>query len=133
VTSFHTATYFLTAPLLLASTVVLLWFREPRLHQVEERQSLRRQVATTYPRSWPAGSSGWSWRSPGNVPWRSWAAEGLRLLDRNDEARVLAADELALARGWGDPQAIGAALRVLGLVEGGTAGRRPHYGTRSRR
>jgi MFS family permease len=42
------ATYFLTAPLLLASTVVLLWFREPRLHQVEERQSLRRQVATTY-------------------------------------------------------------------------------------
>jgi MFS family permease len=42
------ATYFLTAPLLLASTVVLLWFREPRLHQVEERQSVRRQVATTY-------------------------------------------------------------------------------------
>jgi hypothetical protein len=42
------ATYFLTAPLLLGSTVVLLWFREPRLHQVEEGQSLRRQVATTY-------------------------------------------------------------------------------------
>jgi MFS family permease len=42
------ATYFLTAPLLLASTVMLLWFREPRLHQVEERQSIRRQVATTY-------------------------------------------------------------------------------------
>jgi MFS family permease len=42
------ATYFLTAPLLLASTVVLQWFREPRLHKAEERQPLRRQVATTY-------------------------------------------------------------------------------------
>jgi DNA-binding CsgD family transcriptional regulator len=60
--------------------------------------------------------------NPSNVPWRSWAAEGLRLLDRNDEARVLAADELALARRWGDPHAIGASLRVLGLVAGGTAG-----------
>jgi DNA-binding CsgD family transcriptional regulator len=60
--------------------------------------------------------------NPGTAPWRSWAAEGLRLLDRNDEARVLAADELALARRWGDPQTIGASLRVLGLVEGGKAG-----------
>jgi DNA-binding CsgD family transcriptional regulator len=60
--------------------------------------------------------------NPGTAPWRSWAAEGLRLLDRNDEARALAADELALARRWGDPHAIGAALRVLGLVAGGTAG-----------
>jgi DNA-binding CsgD family transcriptional regulator len=56
------------------------------------------------------------------VPWRSWAAEGLRRLDRNEEARALAAEELALARRWGDPRAIGAALRVLGLVEGGEAG-----------
>ena len=56
--------------------------------------------------------------NPSNVPWRSWAAEGLRLLDRNDEARGLAAEELALARRWGDPQAIGAALGVLGLIEG---------------
>ena len=60
--------------------------------------------------------------NPGTAPWRSWAAEGLRRLDRHDEARVLAADELALARRWGDPQTIGAALRVLGLVEGSTAG-----------
>jgi DNA-binding CsgD family transcriptional regulator len=56
--------------------------------------------------------------NPSNVPWRSWAAEGLRLLDRNDEARVLATEELALAQRWGDPQAIGAALGVLGLIEG---------------
>jgi DNA-binding CsgD family transcriptional regulator len=60
--------------------------------------------------------------NPSSVPWRSWASEGLRLLDRNDEARALADEELALARRWGDPYAIGASLRVLGLVEGGTAG-----------
>jgi DNA-binding CsgD family transcriptional regulator len=60
--------------------------------------------------------------NPSAVPWRSSAAEGLRLLDRNDEARALTEEELTLARRWGDPHAIGAALRVLGLVEGGTAG-----------
>jgi DNA-binding CsgD family transcriptional regulator len=60
--------------------------------------------------------------NPSSVPWRRWAAEGLRLLDRNDDARSLADEELALARRWGDPYAIGASLRVLGLVEGGKAG-----------
>jgi DNA-binding CsgD family transcriptional regulator len=60
--------------------------------------------------------------NPSCVPWRGGAAEGLRLLDRKDEARALADEELALARGWGDPIAIGASLRVLGLVEGGTPG-----------
>jgi DNA-binding CsgD family transcriptional regulator len=60
--------------------------------------------------------------NPSDVPWRSWAAEGLRLLDRNDEARDLAGEELTLARSWGDPQAVGASLRMLGLVEGGAAG-----------
>ena len=57
--------------------------------------------------------------NPSGVPWRSWAAEGLRRLDRKDEAHALAEEELALARRWGDPQAIGASLRVLGLVRGG--------------
>jgi DNA-binding CsgD family transcriptional regulator len=60
--------------------------------------------------------------NPSGVLWRSWAAVGLRLLDRNAEARALAEEELALARRWGDPYAIGASLRVLGLVEGGEAG-----------
>jgi DNA-binding CsgD family transcriptional regulator len=60
--------------------------------------------------------------NPSGVPWRGWAAEGLRRLDRNDEARALAVEELALARRWGDPNAIGASLRVLGLVEGGEEG-----------
>jgi DNA-binding CsgD family transcriptional regulator len=60
--------------------------------------------------------------NPSGMPWRGWAAEGLRRLDRTDEARALAVEELALARRWGDPYAIGASLRVLGLVEGGEAG-----------
>jgi DNA-binding CsgD family transcriptional regulator len=60
--------------------------------------------------------------NPGTAPWRRWAAEGLRLLARTQEARALVEDELALARRWGDPQTIGASLRVLGLVEGGRAG-----------
>jgi DNA-binding CsgD family transcriptional regulator len=60
--------------------------------------------------------------NPSSLPWRSWAAEGLRLLDRNEEGRALAGEELALARRWGDPQAIGASLRLLGLVEGGKGG-----------
>jgi DNA-binding CsgD family transcriptional regulator len=60
--------------------------------------------------------------NPSSVPWRRWAAEGLRLLNRNDEARALAAEELALARRWGDLYAIGASLRVLGSVEGGESG-----------
>ncbi len=60
--------------------------------------------------------------NPSGVPWRRWAAEGLRLLDRNDDARALAEEGLALARRWGDPYAIGASLRSLGLVQGGTAG-----------
>jgi MFS family permease len=41
-------TYFLTAPLLAASCLVLIRFREPRLHKTEERESLRRQLRTTY-------------------------------------------------------------------------------------
>jgi MFS family permease len=42
------ATYFLTAPLLLASALVLLLFREPQLHKAEEREPLRRQIGATY-------------------------------------------------------------------------------------
>jgi MFS family permease len=42
------ATYFLTAPLLVASAVVLLLFREPRLHKEEETAPLRAQLAVTY-------------------------------------------------------------------------------------
>ena len=41
-------TYFLTAPLLAGAGAALLLFREPRLHQAEAQDSLRRQLASTY-------------------------------------------------------------------------------------
>jgi MFS family permease len=40
--------YFLTAPLLIISSVMLLAIREPRLHKRDEPESLRTQVWTTY-------------------------------------------------------------------------------------
>lgn len=61
---------------------------------------------------------------PSSIPWRSWAAEGLRLLDRDDEAQALVEKELELAQRWGAPQAIGVALRVLGLMKGSEEGER---------
>jgi MFS family permease/DNA-directed RNA polymerase specialized sigma24 family protein len=42
------ATYFLTAPLLVLSALMLLWFREPQLHKTEEREPLRAQIRATY-------------------------------------------------------------------------------------
>jgi hypothetical protein len=42
------ATYFLTAPLLVLSALMLLRFREPQLHKTEERESLREQLRATY-------------------------------------------------------------------------------------
>ena len=61
-------------------------------------------------------------RNPAFMPWRSQAALGLLQLDRPDEAAALAREELEVARVWGAPRALGAALRAAGLVEGGKRG-----------
>ena len=61
-------------------------------------------------------------RNPAFIAWRAPAALGLQQLGRQDEARRLAAEELELARTWGGPRALGAALRAAGLVEGGERG-----------
>jgi DNA-binding CsgD family transcriptional regulator len=55
-------------------------------------------------------------------PWRSEAALAHHALGHADEAIELAKEEVALARVWGAPRALGRALRVLGLLEGGPAG-----------
>jgi DNA-binding CsgD family transcriptional regulator len=60
--------------------------------------------------------------NPSLVAWRSHAALALRLLGRTAEAERLADEELALARRWGAPRAVGIALRALGLVSGGADG-----------
>ena len=54
--------------------------------------------------------------SPGS-PWRLLCAEALDRLGRTDEALVLAREELAAARRFGAPAAVGRALRVLGRLE----------------
>jgi len=59
-----------------------------------------------------------SFRSPAAAPWRSLKAEALLRLGRAEEAVPLVLEELEEARGFGAPQAIGRALRVLGEVRG---------------
>jgi len=61
-------------------------------------------------------------RNPAFIAWRSPAALALLQLGEQDEARRLAGEELELARIWGAPRALGAALRAAGLVEGGEHG-----------
>jgi DNA-binding CsgD family transcriptional regulator len=61
-------------------------------------------------------------RNPAFMPWRSQAALALLQLERPEEAAALAEEELELARVWGAPRALGAALRAAGLVEGGKRG-----------
>jgi DNA-binding CsgD family transcriptional regulator len=55
-------------------------------------------------------------QNPAVVAWRSGAALALHRLGHCDEARALASEELALARRWAAPTALGRALRVAGLV-----------------
>jgi DNA-binding CsgD family transcriptional regulator len=63
---------------------------------------------------------------PGRVPWavnptefypRSWKAQALARLGRDEEAIALASEELALARQWGAPATVGYVLRVLGEID----------------
>ncbi|HTE58877.1 MAG TPA: LuxR C-terminal-related transcriptional regulator, partial [Solirubrobacteraceae bacterium] len=56
--------------------------------------------------------------NPAISPWRSLKAQSLARLGRGGEAAELAAAEVALARRWGAPGALGRALRVLGTLEG---------------
>jgi DNA-binding CsgD family transcriptional regulator/RecA/RadA recombinase len=61
-------------------------------------------------------------RNPGLIAWRSEAALVLLRLGETDRARRLAGEELELARTWGAPRALGAALRTMGLIQGGRPG-----------
>jgi DNA-binding CsgD family transcriptional regulator len=63
-------------------------------------------------------------QNPAFVAWRSQAALAHLGLGNPDAARRLAGEELELARAWGAPRAVGAALRAAGLSEGGKKGLR---------
>ncbi len=57
-------------------------------------------------------------RNPDAAPWRVQLAHVLVLLGELDEARALAAEQVALARQWGAARPLAAALRVHGLALG---------------
>jgi DNA-binding CsgD family transcriptional regulator/Tfp pilus assembly protein PilF len=56
-------------------------------------------------------------RNPSYAPWRSQAALALESLGDHVEARRLVDEEVDLARRWGAPRPLGAALRAAGLIE----------------
>jgi DNA-binding CsgD family transcriptional regulator len=62
------------------------------------------------------------WTNPAFLAWRSNAAIALLTMGRTAQAHDLAAEELALARQWGAPRALGRALWVTGLATGGNVG-----------
>lgn len=62
-------------------------------------------------------------RNPAIMPWRSELALCLRDLGDLEQARSHADEELALARQWGAPRALGRALRVCAAVQDSPAAR----------
>jgi DNA-binding NarL/FixJ family response regulator len=60
--------------------------------------------------------------NPANYAWRRFAADGLHLLGREDEALELAEANLEIARRWGARYGLGAALRTVGVLRGGDEG-----------
>ena len=64
----------------------------------------------------------WAVRNPAMHPWRSSAAISLARVGDRDSAIGLAEEEIALARRWGAPRAIGVALRAAGIAHGGEHG-----------
>ena len=60
--------------------------------------------------------------NPAITPWRSEAAIALLRAGEPERAQDLAAEEVALARRWGAPRALGMALRAHGLAIGGADG-----------
>src|SRR5262249_56912503 len=64
----------------------------------------------------------WEIGTPAFGTWRADAAPLLAALDRHDEARALAREEVERCRAFGAPAPLGASLRALGLIEEGDSG-----------
>ena len=99
--------------------------RGPALQPGDARARLARPCSTTSRAGWRScsraasasvsGASG----TPQIIAWRSTAAEVCLRLGRLEQARSLAAEEVALARSIGAPRALGVALRAAALAESG--------------
>ena len=106
------------------------WAEEPAMGPATLRLSrarLRMAQGLTED-AWPTSSPWATWppgrrvRSPSILPWRSEAAVAHLLLGDREPALALAEEDLALARAFGTPRALGVALRAAGLAAGGRAG-----------
>jgi DNA-binding CsgD family transcriptional regulator len=64
----------------------------------------------------------WKVGGGGGVPAGSYAGRALATLGEREQALSLANDELAWARRWGAPSAVGSALAALGTIEGNERG-----------
>jgi DNA-binding CsgD family transcriptional regulator len=104
----------------LADSASLLWLRDSRARLCILRGDLGRGLEEMLEAGRLLEAVGG--RNPAFLAWRSHAALALRQLGDEDEAHRLAAEELELARTWGAPRALGAALRAAGLVRGGLQG-----------
>jgi DNA-binding CsgD family transcriptional regulator len=97
-----------------ANALVLLVSRA-RLHLA--RASFDAGLADALQLGRLAGALGW--QNPAYVPWRSLAAVCLAGRgERRGRALALACEEVALARRWGAPRALGAALQAQAIVQG---------------
>jgi DNA-binding CsgD family transcriptional regulator len=56
------------------------------------------------------------WTNPAVIPWRSYTAIGLHQLGRSEQASELVAQDLEIARRWGDARTIGQTLRIAAQV-----------------
>ena len=59
----------------------------------------------------------WGIRTPAHSTWRSDAVRALATLGRTDEALALSTEDVARARAFGEPRALGMALRAAGLAQ----------------
>jgi ATP/maltotriose-dependent transcriptional regulator MalT len=101
---------------------VLIPAARGRLHLAAQRPANALTEFETCAAMFSADVWGTQLRDVGYVHARSGAAQALLLLGDRDRARELAGAELADIRGFGGQRALGVALRVAGLAEGGDAG-----------
>ncbi|MFJ9729383.1 AAA family ATPase [Streptomyces sp. NPDC101209] len=83
-----------------------------RLHSVRGNHETALEIA----RRAEEASRLYQIQNPAVTDWRTLAALALHHLERNDEARVVADENLTLARRWGAPRTLGRALRVSGHI-----------------
>ena len=96
------------------------WYLESRARLALRRGKLHDGVAMMLALGRDFASLGG--HNPAFHPWRTEAALGLLGLGDRERARLLAGEEVDRARRWGAPCALGRALRVAGLADGGERG-----------